>query len=157
MNLNADQIIKELDLIQHPEGGYFREFYRSENIINDKYSLLTSVYFLLKQGDKSLIHKIPSVEIWNFLLGDPLVLVTLSDSGELVKTTLGSNILTGEKLDAKVEGNTWMGSYLPDNSEFALVTCNVSPGFEFDDLVFAKKDELLAGFPNHKEVIEMLT
>lgn len=157
MKLSAKQIIKELELVPHPEGGYYREYYRSSARLNNNYALLTSVYFLLTKGSKSLFHKIPSIEIWNFILGDPLVLVTLSNENGLIETKLGKNLQANEKLDAKVESNTWMGSYLPTSSEYALVTCNVSPGFEFDDLEFGKKDELLADYPNEEKIIEMLT
>lgn len=150
--MDSKQIISKLNLTPHPEGGYFKEFYRSKELTANKLSLMTSVYFLLEKGQKSLLHKIPSTEVWNHVLGDPLVLVTFDSNGAKEE-----KISATDNLDAVVAGNTWMGSYLPEDSEFSLVTCHVSPGFEFDSLEFAKREELLNAFPQEESLIKMLT
>ena len=97
------QLIQNLNLIPHPEGGYFAEHYRSPERFSPSgfqgtRSFATSIYFLLEKGQFSALHKIKSDEIWHFYLGDPLEIIEIEPDGKLIKTVLGQNIANGGAL-----------------------------------------------------------
>lgn len=156
---------KHLDLKPHPEGGFYHEPHRNTFKVDKEklpgnYSsdpdLVTTCHFLLPKGDVSLFHRIPSNEIWHHLGGESLVVVELTEEG-LKETRLGPNVDEGEKLEYVVPGGVWFGAFIPDDSSYALVNCICAPAFDFADFEIATRDQLLAKFPNHKEVIEKLT
>src|SRR5262249_10521296 len=84
--MNAAELVRRLDLIPHPEGGYFRETYRaSEGLIatalprrfGGARSISTAIYFLLEAEQCSHLHRIRSDEVWHFYAGDPLEVVEI--------------------------------------------------------------------------------
>ena len=138
--ITANDIIQTLQLQPHPEGGYYREIYRSEGSIpqnalpqtfhgNRPYA--TGIYYLLCKGDESRLHKIASDEQWHFYLGDALVVYQINNNGQREEYRLGQNILSGDQLQHVVPAGLPFGAYLPEGSEFALAGCTVSPGFDF--------------------------
>jgi predicted cupin superfamily sugar epimerase len=154
------KIIDKFDMQSHPEGGFFKETYRSEEEIDTvvgKRSLCTGIYFLLPKGHVSHFHKIKSDEMWHFYGGDPLTIVEITEEGELISTTLGPNIEQGEVPQYVVKANRWFGSFPKQNSEYCFVGCTVSFGFDFNDFELAKREELLKKYPKHEEVISKLT
>lgn len=156
--MKAQDIIEKLELLRHPETGHFKETYRAEGKININGSLRnysTAVYFLLEDGEKSNLHKIASDEIWHFYLGDPLEIIQISPEGELEIIKLGSNIMSGQKLQHAVPAGYWFGSY--STGQYSFVGCTVSPGFDFEDFALANRQELVAKHPQHKNYIEKLT
>lgn len=134
-NLNADKIIEKLQLEPHPEGGYFKEVYRSTDTVFSENSSeyrnsVTDIYFLLKKGDVSRFHKVLHDEIWNFYMGAPLRLIDYSDN------CMNEVVLGGENLNFKhtIIANNWQGA--ESLGEFTLVGCTVAPGFDFKDFSF---------------------
>jgi hypothetical protein len=165
---NADEIIKYLDMSKHPEGGYFKETYRSGETIKHQYlpkrftidhAFSTAIYFLLKQGDFSALHTIKQEEIWHFYSGTPIDIHMIHPDGDYEPIHLGNDILNGEIPQGIVPAGSVFGATVCDNSkyDYSLVGCTVAPGFEFEDFTLHKKDELLERFPRHRELIESLT
>jgi uncharacterized protein len=158
-------IIEELDLRPHPEGGFFRETYRSSVVIPgdlrpgfaESRAVSTAILFLLPEGSCSLLHRFKADEIWHFYLGGPLVLVELGESGTIMHTVLGTDILAGQKVQHVVPAARWFGAYPQIGSGFCLVGCTVAPGFEFEDLEFGRREELMRSHPGASEEIVKLT
>ena len=162
----ANYWIEKLKLEKHPEGGYFREVYRSEEIIqkealpnryNGDRSVATSIYFLLNGNEFSSFHKIQSDETWHFYSGTTLELVVLSDSGKLLYHLLGQNPEAGEHFQITIPRNHWFAGRVVDQSSFSLLGCTVAPGFDFDDFELAKRKDLIDLYPNYKTIIQELT
>ena len=136
--MTAKDYIQHLQLIPHPEGGYYKETYRSPLEISvegfdDLRSISTSIYFLLEKGQESALHRIKSDEIWFFQDGDSIEIFELDEHNAEVITLLGKNIIRGEVLQYVVKAGRWFGSRLKPDSSFCLVACQVSPGFDFRD------------------------
>ena len=163
----AEFWIDSLQLLPHPEGGYYRETYRSSgsysfnNTIpfNGSRSYATAIYYLLKGGDHSKLHRIHSDELWFFHAGDPLKVYMFEKHGEPSSFTLGLSAKNSEVLQATVPAECWFGACLenPERERYSLVSCVVAPGFEFRDFTFADRITLEKKFPNHHEIIERLT
>lgn len=163
---DADYWIEKLNLELHPEGGYFREVYRSdENIAmkalpdryNDNRSFSTSIYFLLKGEQISSFHRIKSDETWHFYQGTTLKLFIIGIDGTLTTRLLGNKIEEEESLQITIPRNNWFGGKVVDKNSFALLGCTVAPGFHFDDFELAEKQKLINKLPKHKDLIEELT
>lgn len=162
----VDEIIKSLNLLPHPEGGYYKETYRSVGNITpdsldkrytEKRSYSTCIYFLLTSNNFSAFHKIKQDEIWHFHEGSPIQLHTISEEGIHQEYYIGNNFVAGQEPQLVVKGNHWFAASVTEKKSFALVSCTVSPGFDFNDFVLASKDELANKFPQHKKLIENYT
>ena len=132
----ADALIKFHDLVAHPEGGFFKETYRSLEVIQTprgERSVSTAIYYLLKEGQSSKLHRIQSDEVWHFYQGDPLIVFEREEDGTIKKTVLGKDFKQGQKVQYTVPAGRWFGAYLPQGSEYAFVGCTVAPGFDFQD------------------------
>ncbi len=142
--MNAEKIIEELGMLPHPEGGYYKETYRCNEKIatNDKRqrNVCTAIYFLLRNDEKSHLHRIKSDEIWFFHQGESLEII-LFENGQQHSTILGNDLEKGEVPQVLIPANTWFGAQLKDKNDYALVSCTVSPGFDFEDFDLAKKDD----------------
>ncbi len=139
----AEEYIKQLNLKEHPEGGYYSETYRNSKEMHfpgfsGKRSYATSIYFLLTQGEVSAKHRIQSDEIWYFHDGDCIEIVEWQTDNDMKITRLGKNFIQGEVLQHVVKANTWFGARLPEGSEYCLVGCQVTPGFDFSDFELAE-------------------
>jgi len=147
--LTASEIVKQLDLEEHPEGGYFRETYRGSEIVqgedNKKRSAGTGIYFLLTEGICTNWHRVRSDELWHFYRGTQLVLEIIDDQGEFNQLLLGNELSEGSKFQQLIPKHYWQRAYSTGN--FTLVGCTVSPGFEFEDFEMIEKDELAQKFP----------
>ncbi|HDM78760.1 MAG TPA: cupin domain-containing protein [Deltaproteobacteria bacterium] len=162
----ADYWIERLRLEKHPEGGFFRETYRSSKKIDQCYPAsrlkgsrpaATAVYFLLP-GDKfSALHRLRSDEIWHHYDGTSLTIHMIDARGGYEKIFLGTDPDKDEEPQAVVPAGIWFGATVNDRDSYVLVGCTVSPGFIFQDFEMARQDELLRVYPEHKEIIEMLT
>lgn len=158
--MTVSQLIQAFGLIPHPEGGYFKETYRSETITNtiagDRH-VCTGIYYLLENDDFSAFHRIRSDEMWHFYLGSPLEVHSIDEDGNHIKRVLGLDFANGEQPQFVVPSGQWFGSRLQSASGFSLVGCTVAPGFDFADFEMAKAAELLNAFPQHSEIIHSLT
>ena len=157
--------IEHLRLSPHPEGGYYRETYRSTEEIPSQdlgtrckgaRSVSTAIYFMLTGKDRSLFHRIKSDELWHFHEGCALAIYVLTNLG-LVTFKLGSDPLNGETLQIVVPANHWFGAIPVDPNSYTLTSCTVAPGFDFQDFEIADREKLLVEFPDHKDIIKRLT
>ncbi len=158
--------IKKLALIRHPEGGYFRETYRSDGMIpknalpsgfDGKRCFSTAIYFLLERDDFSAFHRIKSDELWHFYTGSSLFVHVIDGAGEYRLITLGGNPDNGECLQAVVKAGSWFGACPGAPGSYALVGCTVAPGFDFNDFEMGNREELIRLYPGYTEIIRRLT
>ncbi len=140
-------IVRELNLAPHPEGGFYREVYRSPltfPLARGSRAVCTAIYFLLPAGAFSAVHRVRSDEVWTWCGGDSLDLHTLDDAGNHAMATLGAArplaVVPAGLLQAAVA-----------RGEYALVTATVAPGFDFADFQMPSRSELVAVFPQHAE------
>jgi predicted cupin superfamily sugar epimerase len=158
--MEAESIIRHLNMKPHPEGGYYNETYRSTSLtVNSEGNARnqsTAIYFLLENQNKSHFHRIKSDELWFFHQGEPLEILSI-ENGILKRTILGNDFLAGQQAQAMIPANTWFGSRLLQGKGFGLVSCTVSPGFDFQDFEMAKKENLVLEFPDLKEIIDEMS
>jgi len=161
--MTADYYIEKLQLQRHPEGGYFRETYRSAEIMNQIHLPVrfngdrcfgTSIYFLLKGDEFSAFHKILSDETWHFYAGNAAVIHMINEQGNYSVQKVGSDIESGELFQFTVPANVWFAAEVKDINGFFLVGCTVAPGFDFSDFQLAGKENMLQQFPKHTTIIE---
>ncbi|NTV51791.1 MAG: cupin domain-containing protein [Candidatus Firestonebacteria bacterium] len=163
---SADFWIRRLELRAHPEGGYYREIYRSTETI-DVPSLParyrgnrawgTSIYFLLKSSEPSNFHRLLTDEIWHFYAGGSLTLHTLTSDGTYGTNRLGPDFDEGERFQLVIPAGTWFGANVNPTGTFALIGCTLAPGFDFADFELGRREDLATRFPAHREIIEKLT
>ena len=165
-NRNAQDWIEKLKLEPHPEGGYFRQSYRSEVVIarealparfSGPRAVSTAIYFLLEGKNFSAFHRLRSDEVWHFYAGEPLVVHVIEPEGTYSRFLLGRDLDSGQVLQGVVRAGCWFGSHVADWNSFAVVGCTVSPGFDFEDFEMGKRKELGVLYPQHRELIERLT
>ncbi len=130
----AQELIKDLGLAPHPEGGFYKETYRSE--------ASTAIFYLLVEGAKSSLHRFKSDEVWHFYAGHELIIVEILETGKVRETRLSKS-----HPQHIVKAGIWFGAYLPDGSEYAFVGCTVAPAFQYHDFEIGKKEELLKTYP----------
>lgn len=164
MNEKARYYIDKLELKKHPEGGYYREIYRSAEMFsidppkkNLKRNVSTSIYFLLDGSQVSKFHRLKSDELWHFYDGSSIKIYVIDESGKLDEITLGRKTEDGEVFQTVIKKNNWFASEVINKKSFALIGCTVSPGFDFSDFELADVEYLLKNFPDHKRLIQKLT
>jgi predicted cupin superfamily sugar epimerase len=162
----ANYWVEKYQMQPHPEGGYFAETYRSAEIIlqsalparfagNRCFS--TGIYFLLENHHFSAFHRIQADEMWHFYAGGALNVYVIHLYGRLEIIKLGTNPDNGEVFQAVVPAGTWFGSKPDAESAYSLVGCTVAPGFDFADFELAEQADLLTTYPQHEELIRLLT
>jgi len=133
-------LAEQLDLQPHPEGGWFRETWRSAvSFRPDGYpaerSAATAIYYLLEPGEQSRWHVVRSDELWFWHSGGPLTL-TLGgrgpEPGAGHSVVLGGDLQAGQQPQALVPGGVWQCA-APAAAAPVLVSCVVAPGFDFAD------------------------
>jgi len=166
MEKDAAYWIKKLSLEAHPEGGYYRQTYRAglvltKNALPREFTGVraasTAIYFLLEGEIFSAFHRLRSDEVWHFYVGSTLVVHVIDQHGRYSEILLGSDPELGEALHAVVKAGCWFASRVREGKGFAVVGCTVAPGFEFEDFEMARREELVRNYPQHREVIELLT
>ena len=133
--MDIDSIIKKYQLQPHPEGGYFKEVYRSEQevssiIAGENRNAITHIYFLLTKGQFSRFHKVLHDEIWNFYEGSPLKIIEF-DGIKIEEKIIGSE--TGSYVSV-VKGGVFQAA--ESTGLYSIVGCSVAPGFDFKDFSF---------------------
>jgi predicted cupin superfamily sugar epimerase len=151
-------IIDALHLEPHPEGGFYKEMYRSEIAVNDlkgsvNKSAYTSIYYLLSGKDFSAWHRIKSDETWYFHLGCD-VLIYFFDENKLLRTLQVG--MASKNLQATIPAHTWFAAKPLSENAFCLFSCAVAPGFEFDDFEIARREDLSKEFGTSAENIRMI-
>jgi len=143
MHSRAAELIRRLDLAPHPEGGYFREIFRSPHEVRPvdgrpARSALTTIFFLLAEGQFSRWHSVASDEVWHLYEGDPLeLLIAEPDGGDLRRIRLSIAGETGLPTHT-VPASCWQAAR-PSGS-YALAGCTVGPGFDYEDFRFLADD-----------------
>lgn len=154
------ELVVALGLAPHPEGGFFRETYRSAESfapagIGAPRAVSTAILYLLRAGEKSRLHRIKSDELWHHHLGGGLRLTQLLPGGKIEETLIGPGLAAGQRLQHAVPAGAWFGA--EPLGEFALVGCTVAPGFDFADFELGKRNDLVQEFPLAREAIVRLT
>ena len=166
MPKSAKYWIDKLGLIAHPEGGFYRETYRSSlslarealpSQFNGPRLVSTAIYFLLEGENFSAFHRLRSDELWHFYAGGPLLVHVIEENGRYSEMSIGSNPESGEMLQAVVKAGCWCASRVRDPESFALAGCTVAPGFDFEDFELGKRSKLISLYPQHRRLIEQLT
>lgn len=138
MTLTATQIIALLDLRLHPEGGHYRQTWQAE-ATGAARPAGTCIYFLLAAGERSHWHKVDAAEIWLWHAGAPLVLsVAATDAGPAEHLVLGPDLAAGARPQRVVPTDHWQAAR--STGDWTLVSCTVSPGFQFDGFTLAPTD-----------------
>ncbi len=154
--------IKHLNLQPHPEGGFFRETYRSHleidhNMLSVGYSgsrkLSTSIYYMLRSEEISRLHRLQSDELWYYHFGSSLKIVMIDQEGKKQTKVLGANLEKAEQLQVLIPSGTIFGAEVIDSDSFSLLGCMVTPGFEFDDFEIFDREDLLQAYPKHADLI----
>ncbi len=130
---SAEDVISHLRLAPHPEGGWYRETWRAVSSPGER-SAGTAILFLLKAGERSHWHRVDATELWVFQAGHPLML-SLADQGEVTSVWLGVDIAAGDQPQFVVHPRRWQSAQAVEG--WALVTCLVVPGFEFNGFELA--------------------
>jgi uncharacterized protein len=132
---SARALIETLGLAPHPEGGWYRETWRAEAEPGQRASA-TAILFLLEEGQRSHWHKVDASELWLFHAGSALSLRTAAtDSGPIEAIRLGADVLSGECPQLRIAPDAWQAAEA--DRGWALVSCIVSPGFEFAGFTLA--------------------
>ncbi|MEM8896334.1 MAG: cupin domain-containing protein [Bacteroidota bacterium] len=158
-----EKVVSELGLIPHPEGGYYRETYRSNQFsippeelgIDAARNLSTAIYFLLTKGNFSAFHRIKQDEVWHHYLGDAIAIHCISPEGEYEKLLLGKKFENGELPQHVVKGGAWFAS--ETLGEYSLAGCTVAPGFDFADFEMAERSFLQDKYSDHESIIVKMT
>lgn len=163
--LTHQQLINRFELQPHPEGGWYKQTYKSAEYISavalpERFTgnrpVCTAIYFLLEQGNFSAFHRIKSDECWHFYHGDPLEIFVIQNNGELTVTALGNDISKGHLFQYIVPAGCWFASRPAKGSQYCLVGCTVAPGFDFADFELADAEHLTLKYPKHSAEIRML-
>lgn len=167
MRLAAQDVIDHLGLTPLvPEGGWFRETYRSDETVAEGVwpdrgpgarCASTAIYYLLTPGTVSLLHRLRSDEAFHFYLGDPAVMTRFWPDGRADRLVFGPNLLAGECVQSVVPRGVWQGMRLVEGGAWALLGCTVAPGFDYADFDLADREAMLRAFPDWSEDILALT
>jgi len=161
----TNQLIETYNLEPHPEGGWYKQTYKSNEEIDagalpERFganrAFSTAIYFLLEKGNFSAFHRIKSDECWHFYAGDPLLIYIIEQNGDLIVIALGNDLEKGQTFQCVVPANCWFASRPAPKSEYSFVGCTVSPGFEFEDFELADVTALSVMYPQHKSIIKEL-
>lgn len=150
-----NQIIHSLNLEPHPEGGYYRETYRSSEHVNredgSSRNAGTAIYFLLTADVCTKWHRFGSDELWHFYKGDQLVIEVINEDGAFEQLLLNDPFAGEGQLQQLIPKNSWQRAY--SSGAFTLVGTTVFPGFEFEDFEMIDQDELAIRFPEFRSEI----
>lgn len=158
--MSPEYYIQKLELQPHPEGGYFKEVYRSPeqcDQLPSRYggsrNLSTSIYYLLEGHQFSVFHRLKSDEIWHYYEGSRLNIYLFSQDKKLVIHSLGRNLEKNERLQVVVPQGHWFAAQPAEKDSYTLVGCTVAPGFDFSDFEIGDRDVLLGEYGEYRDTI----
>ena len=161
MKKDAIQLIKRLRLKKHPEGGYFKQTYIADTMVNlvgyDKPRYIsTAIYYMLIGDQFSAFHRIKSDELWHHYMGGSLTVYAIdNNNGKLSKIKMGKS--RGEAPQVAIKANTWFAASLNNKKSYCLLGCTVSPGFDYTDWELGKRNKLIKMYPQYRTIIERYT
>src|ERR1700754_574457 len=144
---NAGYYINSLMLQPHPEGGYYKEVFRSQqNVVREASTIMkqacTSIYYLLEDADFSGFHRIASEELWYFHKGEPLLIHIIDEQGTLLTHELSDE--PSGSFSVAVPAGLWFAAEIKSAKGFTLVSCAVAPGFDFSEFEMGTLTNLTA-------------
>lgn len=149
--MDAKKYIEKLHLEPHPEGGYFKQVYGNEN---GETKAISTIYYMLTDANFSAFHRLHNMtEIWYFHAGEPLNIYVIDRQGELTVHHLYAN---GE-IQVVIEPEQWFAAEIPTHKGFCLVGCAVAPAFTFNNFELGTREQLVADYPQHADLISRLT
>ncbi|BDD00900.1 cupin domain-containing protein [Persicobacter psychrovividus] len=161
--MNSKTLIEQLELAPHPEGGYYKEIFRSDipisNGLGQKKVASTAIYYLLESTDFSTFHRITSDEGWHFYQGNSCLIVhEIQEDGTYIAHRLSNDLERGQFF-SMINAGSWFAANLEEqeSGNFALVGCTVAPGFEFEDFEIADARTLSKKYPQHQALIQQLS
>lgn len=152
----AIALAERLQLKPHPEGGFYAETFRSDIGVQGPWAAraaMTSIYYLLSAQNFSAFHRVRSDEIWHHYAGAPVIVEIIDRTGNHRGVTIGD----GNRWQCAVTGGQWFAAHVLPDDDYALVGCDVAPGFAFEDFELAERASLLASHPEHRAIIERYT
>lgn len=161
--MHADEVVTQLGLLPHPEGGFYAETFRAEPLPfalpgRGERSASTSIYFLLRTQDFSALHEVSSDEVWHHYAGDMLELHGFDLEGAHRRVLLGSALAQGARPQHVIRAGELQAARVAAGPHgFALCGCTVAPGFDFADFRMPPRAELLERLPAHRELVLELT
>lgn len=165
MKKDAAYWIEELDMTEHPEGGYFKETYRSSETLQpaqlpERYAtprqLGTSIYFLLTQERVSNFHRLNSDEIWHFHTGGAGRIHFIHSDGRYEYKDIGATPADGQSFQVVIPRHSWFAAEVIED-EYILVGCTVAPAFDFADFELADRERLTGAYPALADMISRFT
>ncbi|MBV72347.1 MAG: hypothetical protein CMH52_13565 [Myxococcales bacterium] len=151
-------IVERLQLVAHPEGGFYKETYRASLTVDydgASRSASTAIYYLLHGDAISRLHRIDADEGWHWHAGVGLRVHVFDESGYRA-LDLGMDLDAGQAPQRMVPAGAWFGAEVIGGQGYALVSCTVAPGFEFSRFELAHRDTALADWPEHQAIINRL-
>jgi predicted cupin superfamily sugar epimerase len=162
---SAEPVIRLLALQPHPEGGHYAELFRSPLAVTSAAhpsvrAASTAIYFLLKEGEFSALHRVRSDEVWHHYAGDAIELHAF-DEAKHTLCRLGGDLVGGERPMAVIPAGVWQAARIADvagpRHGYGLCGCTVAPGFDFVDFELPSREEMLAKLAAHGEWVRALT
>lgn len=166
MDSRIKELITTLNLQEHPEGGFYKETYRSEGLIpksqlspefSGDRNYCTGIYFLLTSDNFSGFHRINQDEMWHYYEGSPLVVHMIDKQGNYSLQKIGLDLEDQQVPQFVVPKGVWFASEVLEPDAYSFVGCTVSPGFDFADFELAVKKLLSDEFPEYSQIIDRLT
>lgn len=140
MSDSAQNLIEQLGLAAHPEGGWYRETWRGAPAPDGR-AAGTAIIFLLRAGEASHWHKVDAAELWLWQAGDPIELrLAAGDAGPVRSVILGADVAAGQQLQGLVAPHEWQAARPHGEARhgYSLVSCVVVPGFDFAGFTLAR-------------------
>jgi predicted cupin superfamily sugar epimerase len=162
MTVSINELIETYKMIAHPEGGYYKETYRSNETLQEECLPIrfrgerifsTGIYYLLRGDEFSAFHRIKSDEMWHFYAGVPLNIYVIDPAGNFELITMGQNYNNGEVFQAVIRAGNWFAAQPVNPNGFSFMGCTVAPGFDFEDFELARADQLTETYPQHADLI----
>jgi len=165
--ISAERIIEMFDMQPlEPEGGYFVETSRASEFVESsalpsrygsRKTFSTSILYLLTADTQSLLHRLPTDEIFHFYLGNPVEMLQLHPNGTGKTVTLGHDLAAGQHVQLVVPRGVWQGTHMVDGGQWALLGATMAPGFDPSDYEAGIRDNLVKHYPEHRDLIVTLT
>ncbi len=158
--------VTHLDMLPHPEGGYYKEVYRSAESIPEgalparfqgNRSFATGIYFMITSENFSAFHRLQADELWHHYAGDAVRISLISPDGRYSELRVGNDPEKGEAFQVVVPAGYWFAAEVATEGSYSLVGCTVAPGFDFADFEMGKREVLLEEYPHCEGVIGRLT
>jgi predicted cupin superfamily sugar epimerase len=161
---SVDELVHELGLEAHVEGGYFRRTYAAEDhprvatAAGERYSMTSIFYLLTRDAPTGHFHRNRSDIVHYFQLGDPITYYLLHPDGRLETVVMGQDVGAGQRLQLTVPGGIWKASSLGEGAHgYGLISEAVSPGFDYADMTLGDAAALAESFPEHADLVRRLT